>query len=70
MPRCDGFGAMHAISSSEILDRIPVVMWNASHRVIDKERCLQLGATAFKVKPSNYAELVDFANELTEIVRG
>ena len=69
MPRCNGLEAMEAISLSQVLRRIPVVMFTTSRRAADMERGLSLGATRFEIKPSSYPELVAFANELVEVVQ-
>ena len=70
MPRCTGLEAMEVISASEVLRRIPVVMFTTSRRSVDMERGLSLGVARFEVKPSSYPELVAFANELASVVRG
>ena len=70
MPRCTGLEAMEAIAVSQTLRQIPVVMFTTSRRDADRERGLGLGATKFTIKPSSYPELVAFANELAEVVRG
>jgi CheY-like chemotaxis protein len=70
MPRCTGLEALEAISLSETLRRIPVVMFTTSRRAADMERGLSLGATRFEIKPSTYPELVAFANELAEVAHG
>jgi CheY-like chemotaxis protein len=61
---------MEAISLSAELRRIPVVMFTTSRRASDMERGLSLGATKFTIKPSSYPELVSFAHELVDVVRG
>ena len=70
MPRCSGLEVMEVISVSEVLRRIPVVMYTTSRRVADMERALTLGVTKFEVKPSSYPELVAFAKGLVNVVRG
>jgi CheY-like chemotaxis protein len=70
MPRCTGLEALEAISVSESLRRIPVVMFTTSRRAADMERGLSLGATRFEIKPSSYPALVAFANELADVARG
>ena len=70
MPRCSGLEVMEVISVSEVLRRIPVVMYTTSRRVADMERALKLGVTKFEVKPSSYPELVAFAKGLVNVVRG
>ena len=70
MPRCTGLEAMEVISISHALRQIPVVMFTTSRRDADRQRGLILGATKFAIKPSSYPELVAFANELVEVVRG
>lgn len=70
MPRCTGLEAMEVISASEVLRRIPVVMFTTSRRSVDMERGLSLGVTRFEIKPSSYPELVAFANQLASVVRG
>jgi CheY-like chemotaxis protein len=61
---------MEVISASEVLRRIPVVMFTTSRRAADQAQGLRLGVTRFEIKPSSYPELVAFANELANVVRG
>ncbi|MEO5840397.1 MAG: response regulator [Acidimicrobiales bacterium] len=70
MPRCGGLEALEAISLSQALRRIPVVIFTTSRRAADHERGMSLGATKFAIKPSSYPELVAFANDIAEIARG
>ncbi|MEO8692304.1 MAG: response regulator [Acidimicrobiales bacterium] len=70
MPRCSGLEVMEVISVSEVLRRIPVVMYTASRRAADMELALKLGVTKFEIKPSSYPELVAFVNALVSVVRG
>jgi CheY-like chemotaxis protein len=70
MPRCGGLEALEAISLSQALRRIPVVIFTTSRREADMQRGLSLGATKFSIKPSSYRELVAFANDIAEIARG
>ena len=70
MPRCTGLEALEAMSVSQLLRRIPVVIFTTSRRSADLDRGLSLGATKFAIKPSSYPELVAFANDLAEIARG
>lgn len=70
MPRCTGLEALEAISLSQSLRRIPVVIFTTSRRSADLERGLSLGATKFAIKPSSYPELVAFTNDIAEIARG
>lgn len=64
MPRCTGLEAMEVIASSEVLRRIPVVMFTTSRRVTDRQRGVSLGVTRFEIKPNSYAGLVSFMGEL------
>ena len=69
MPRFTGLEAMEVIASSEIFQRIPVVMFTASRRTADMDRALSLGVTRFVIKPSSYPELVAFTSELADLAR-
>lgn len=58
MPRLSGFEALHAVRALRHLDQVPVVMLTSSHRAEDRARSLDLGASAHRVKPASYSELL------------
>lgn len=56
MPRVDGVEVLRQIKSDPRLKNIPVVMFSSSRETTDMDRCYQLGANAYVVKPVNFQE--------------
>ncbi|MBI3885801.1 MAG: response regulator [Opitutae bacterium] len=56
MPRVDGWEVLRTIKSDPALKAIPVVVFTSSSRDRDVERCYQLGANAYVVKPIDFGE--------------
>lgn len=54
MPRVNGFEVLRHIKSDVSLKSIPVVMFTSSEDSGDIERCYQLGANAYVVKPVGF----------------
>ena len=62
MPKVDGIEVLEKIKSSDITKRIPVVVLTSSKENPDVERCYDLGANSYIVKP---VEFEDFISAIT-----
>lgn len=58
MPGMSGLDVLTRLKSDATTDAISVVMFTTSSSPNDRRRCLDLGASAFLVKPSSYGDLV------------
>jgi len=59
MPRLDGIEVLKIIKKDENLKIIPVVMLSSSRENPDLNKCYELGANAYVVKPVDFNEFVD-----------
>lgn len=67
MPRHDGRHLLRHLRGCPGLDRIPVVVLSSSSWSRDRDECLALGASHYRVKPldwSSYLELIVFLRSL------
>jgi CheY-like chemotaxis protein len=64
MPRKGGFEALEEIKSSDILRKIPVVIFSTSNAQKDIEKAYDLGASCFISKPNNLEEWCDKMNKI------
>ncbi|GAB3281412.1 response regulator [Larkinella harenae] len=62
MPTISGFDVLKQIKNSPRYRHIPVIILSTSDSEIDINRCYELGANTFMVKPSSQNELRDLAN--------
>jgi CheY-like chemotaxis protein len=60
MPHCNGFETLEALNRQG--NRIPVFVFTADIQLTSRQRCLELGATAFLNKPLNKQELQGVLN--------
>lgn len=54
MPKVDGFQCLEQIKQDEILKKLPIVMLSTSSDPDTIDKALELGATAYAVKPSSF----------------
>lgn len=62
MPLISGFDILKRIKTSPQHRHIPVIVLSTSDNERDVNRCYELGANTFVVKPSTHQGLIDFAN--------
>ncbi|AJK48827.1 response regulator receiver protein [Burkholderia plantarii] len=65
LPKLDGFAVLAAIRAEPALDSLPVIMLTGSTSEHDLNRCFELGADAYIVKPlklSNFLAAVECVN--------
>lgn len=58
IPRMDGIEVLQAIRNDEKLKHLPVVMLTSSREEPDLEKCYELGANAYVVKPVNFKDFM------------
>jgi len=59
MPMLDGFEVLHRMKESADLKNIPVVMLTARTQDADMQRCMELGAADYVIKPFSPTELLN-----------
>jgi len=64
MPRCDGFEVLAWRQREAGLQYFPVVVFTSSNQERDIQRAMELGATAYAVKPAQLEYLIAMAREL------
>jgi CheY-like chemotaxis protein len=66
MPRMNGFEVIQWMRTDNVSRRLPIVVFTASLESKDWERCYQLGANSFLVKPTDIEELVNLLHTTTK----
>jgi CheY-like chemotaxis protein len=61
MPELNGAQILSKLKSNSRYDSIPKIIWSTSSSPTFKEKCLELGANDYVVKPSNVSELKNIA---------
>ncbi len=64
MPKVNGIEVLENIKSNELTSRIPVVVLTSSKENPDVERCYDLGANSYIVKPVDF---INFSKAVAEI---
>ncbi len=64
LPKVDGTEVLKRIKSDERTKAIPVVVLTSSRQEPDIEKCYQLGANSYIVKPVDFDKLVEAVSEL------
>lgn len=65
LPKIDGYKVSRILKFDEKYKDIPIIMLTAKAQEKDKELGLQVGASAYVVKPFDSKDLVDKVRELT-----
>jgi CheY-like chemotaxis protein len=58
LPRKNGFEVLSEMRAQECLRDLPCVVFSSSKRESDRAKCLDLGATTYITKPSNWDGLL------------
>lgn len=66
MPKMNGSETLKAIKSDARLQDIPVIIFSTSINPVERDRCLQLGAHAYMIKPSSFKESINTARAFLE----
>ncbi len=70
MPVVDGMQTLRMLKQDAELSAIPVVMFSSSIRPAERAQCLQLGAIAYRVKPSVWPEYIEHARAMARYLEG
>lgn len=68
MPRLSGFEVLQHLKSDQELSRIPVYVMTTTDNPAEIERCYQLGAAAYLVKPLDYGVFGEMVRRLAEFL--
>ncbi len=69
MPGKNGYDIITAINTNPAYQHIPVVITSTSSTKTTIDRCRQLGAADFIVKPDTFNEYVPFAKKLHRVIQ-
>jgi len=58
-PEMDGFQFLSIVKSDDVLKKIPVVVLSGSDNDYDVDKCFELGASGYMVKPFEYNKMVE-----------
>ena len=58
MPKMNGTDFLTAIKADAELRQIPIIVMTVSNNEADKDKCFELCAAGYVVKPANYDELI------------
>lgn len=64
MPKMNGFDFLTAVKADAELKQIPIIMLTSSNEESDKEKCFELCAAGYIVKPANYEEFFEIMKTL------
>ena len=67
MPRLNGFELLMWIQTQPQLRPIPKLIFSSSVLEEDQQKSLELGATAYFVKPNNYTSLVELVRKWRQL---
>jgi CheY-like chemotaxis protein len=58
MPKMNGTDFLVAVKADAALRQIPIIVMTISNNESDKDKCFELCAAGYVVKPANYEELI------------
>ena len=64
MPKMDGREVLKKIKSHEVYRKIPVVVFSTTKNQLEVNRCYDLGANTYIIKPVSYDSLVDTIRQI------
>lgn len=67
IPKINGIDCLQRIKAAARFDGIPIIMYSTSSNDEVIEKCYQLGASRYIVKPYKYDEIVDFMKMILSI---
>ena len=67
MPKLNGTETLVQLKSNDKYKDITVVIYSTSVNNVEKEKCMNLGAHSYLVKPLSYAETLRTAKYLSEL---
>lgn len=69
MPVMDGLKALKIIRSNTSHAKIPVFMYTMSNSIEERDKCMDIGATAFFIKAKTYEQVLTFVNNINRFVK-
>jgi CheY-like chemotaxis protein len=70
MPELNGADILEQLNALNAYEQIPKVIWSTSGSEKFKNRCLELGAIEYIIKPSSFSALEDVARRLIDVCSG
>jgi len=70
MPRMSGTQILNALKEDIRFKDIPVIIYSTSINPLEKERCLELGAHSYIIKPVSFKESIETAHLFMEFCTG
>jgi CheY-like chemotaxis protein len=67
MPKLNGTETLIQLKSDNRYKDIIIVIYSTSANILEKEKCMKLGAHSYLVKPLSYAETLSTAKYLSEL---
>jgi CheY-like chemotaxis protein len=67
MPKLNGTQTLQAIKKDDRFSKISVIVYSTTLNPLEKEKCLQLGAKDFVIKPLVYTESLSIAKYFKEM---
>jgi len=64
MPLIDGREILAEIKSNSRFAKIPVIVYTTSNNPEDKEKCMELGAHSFEIKPDSFDMIKKFTEKI------
>jgi two-component system response regulator len=64
MPKMDGREVLKKIKSHDSFRKIPVIVFSTTKNQLEVQRCYDLGANTYIVKPASYDTLVETMREI------
>jgi CheY-like chemotaxis protein len=61
MPKLNGTETLERLKAHPKFKHIPVIIYSTSMNVLQKEKCIELGAHSYIVKPVNYNDTINTA---------
>ena len=67
MPKLNGTETLERLQEDERLKTIPTIIYSTSVNTVQKEKCLQRGASNYIVKPITYVQAIEIAQYFSRL---
>ena len=64
MPKMDGREVLKTLKTNEVYRKIPVIVFSTTKNQMEVNRCYDLGANTYVIKPMSYNTLVDTVRQI------
>jgi two-component system response regulator len=64
MPKMDGREVLKRLKTNEVYRKIPVIIFSTTKNQLEVNRCYDLGANTYVIKPMSYETLVDTVKQI------